>query len=51
MKKGYWKINFELTDKFQTCIEREWIFTDKKPLIERKWIKKDMLPFHIRNYK
>jgi len=51
MKKGYWKINFELTDKFQTCIEREWIFTDKKPLIERKWVNKDMLPFHIRNYK
>ena len=51
MQKKEWRINWELTDKFQTCIERLWEFDDKKPLTERKWVNRDMLPFYIRNYK
>jgi len=51
MKKTLWKINFKLTNIFQTCIERQWLFEDKKPLIERKWVDKDMLPFYILNYR
>ena len=51
MKKTKWKINWELTDKFQTCIERKWKFTDKAPLKERTWVDKSKLPFYIHNYK
>ena len=51
MIKKQWKINWELTDRFQACIERKWEFSDKAPLIERKWIDKSMLSFYIRNYK
>ena len=51
MNKKEWKINRELSDKFQTCIERGWEFNDKAPLTERKWVNRDMLPFYIRNYK
>ena len=51
MKKTEWKINWDLTDKFQTCIECQWLFPDKKPLTERRWVSPDMLPFFIKNYK
>jgi len=51
MSKDGWHINWELTNKFQTCIERMWRFKDKAPLTERKWVDRDMLPFYVRNYK
>ena len=51
MNKTEWKINWELTDRFQTCIECKWLFTDKSPLTERRWVNADMLPFFIKQYK
>lgn len=51
MNKTGWVINWEQTDRFQTCIERRWLFDDKPPLTERRWIDKTMLGFYIKGYK
>ena len=50
MNKTGWVINWDQTDRFQTCIERQWLFDDKPPLTERRWVDKAMLGFYIKDY-